>query len=428
MEIERKFTKSVTDEGFTKWVWVGEHSNATSGVILKKDEMIWFEESGFPMAGGAAGAQSLEDFLLSGPADLEAPEGVTFEILETLQKSPDSVPFLQPSSRELPFQTMLETKLGKLPKEFRELLNTKVDIPSDTHFFMFKKIGSKTAKLWLAISALLFFTLVPFFLFLLYRDWNSGSAFNNTVGVVFCLALSAGLGIFFHNSLQSTRRSKAIKNKTYRFGLYINSQGVLVCNSKDNCHLIPRALITGISGKRVYSENTGRSYYEPIILFKDDDDDDRRLVLSSTDFDGLADFNLDSLLVAPGGHFTSMAEAKKVSPSQVRALWLQNQDLEQVPAEIERFKNLELLSLAGNNLQTLPEFLNTLRKLQHLNLRSNKFHTKEKRSLLEHAKNFPSLSLKSVKIDSIALSAGELSKLEELLPNCAIESFISRSN
>ncbi|MFN8277094.1 MAG: leucine-rich repeat domain-containing protein [Chitinophagales bacterium] len=69
--------------------------------------------------------------------------------------------------------------------------------------------------------------------------------------------------------------------------------------------------------------------------------------------------------------YTSMEEALK-EPEKVRALTLKELGLTELPGDIEKFTNLEVLDLSGNRLTQFPEKLFSFKKLRALTLKGNR--------------------------------------------------------
>lgn len=52
--------------------------------------------------------------------------------------------------------------------------------------------------------------------------------------------------------------------------------------------------------------------------------------------------------------YLSLSEALKTKPKEVRILSLKQMGLEQIPKEIKKFKNLEILDLSNNQITKIP--------------------------------------------------------------------------
>ncbi len=72
------------------------------------------------------------------------------------------------------------------------------------------------------------------------------------------------------------------------------------------------------------------------------------------------------------GVFYTIEEAKK-EPLTVKVLILEHMNFEKVPEELSQFVNIEVLSLKGNSLATLPSYFSSLIYLHDLNLAENIF-------------------------------------------------------
>ena len=78
--------------------------------------------------------------------------------------------------------------------------------------------------------------------------------------------------------------------------------------------------------------------------------------------------------------FTSLAEARK-NPDQVYKLDLSHQQLDSIPKEVFKFKNLKELDISGNNLSKIPQDIKTLKNLETLNLEENQLRNINKEIL-----------------------------------------------
>ena len=67
------------------------------------------------------------------------------------------------------------------------------------------------------------------------------------------------------------------------------------------------------------------------------------------------------------GVFYTLEEAQK-DPLNVKVLILEHQNLDKVPEVLSQFINMEVLSLKGNALSSLPLFFSSLIHLHDLNL------------------------------------------------------------
>lgn len=77
------------------------------------------------------------------------------------------------------------------------------------------------------------------------------------------------------------------------------------------------------------------------------------------------------LCAQPRKNYNSIEEAIK-NPDQVHKLFLNGQNLTQVPPEIAKFKNLDVLDLSDNHITELPNFLFDLKGLSYLDISDNK--------------------------------------------------------
>jgi Leucine-rich repeat (LRR) protein len=80
---------------------------------------------------------------------------------------------------------------------------------------------------------------------------------------------------------------------------------------------------------------------------------------------------LDSLSLKNQKTFRSLAAAF-VEPDSVFKLDLSKQKLKEIPEEIRKFKNLQVLNLSRNRLRGAPSWIGELKNLQRIDLSNNK--------------------------------------------------------
>lgn len=144
---------------------------------------------------------------------------------------------------------------------------------------------------------------------------------------------------------------------------------------------------------------------------------------------------LDARQLAREPWFYSLDEAMR-QPDKVYKLSLQHQQLKELPPEIIRFQNLQLLNLSHNKLKDVPESIGSLSRLQVLWLSHNRLNTlPEDMKLLQQLETLyisnnrltqiPAWvgglgKLREMEVSSNFLTTYELDMLEKRLPRCAI--------
>jgi len=107
---------------------------------------------------------------------------------------------------------------------------------------------------------------------------------------------------------------------------------------------------------------------------------------------------LDSIALDTVPTYT-LQKALKQDPLKVYKLNLRKKKLTELPSEIYKFKNLQVLDVRGNKLKTFPKEIATFKYLQELDISTNKIEviTKELGELI-HLKKFIANSNKIVSI------------------------------
>ncbi|HAS46508.1 MAG TPA: hypothetical protein DCS93_38860 [Microscillaceae bacterium] len=109
--------------------------------------------------------------------------------------------------------------------------------------------------------------------------------------------------------------------------------------------------------------------------------------------------------------FVSLTEALK-NPDKVVKLELWSADLQAVPLEIFKFKNLQVLNLNFNQIKSLPRAFVRLKYLQELRLGHNQLSHVP--TILEKLAHLRILDLHGNQLKSIPDNIGQLTQLEEL--------------
>ena len=99
--------------------------------------------------------------------------------------------------------------------------------------------------------------------------------------------------------------------------------------------------------------------------------------------------------------------------TNLKKLWLYNNELTTLPPEIGQLTNLEEISLTNNNITSLPPEIGQLKNLWILNLGDNPLSSLPPE--VGQLKNLSTLSLWGTNIGQI-----EISQLKWKLPNCKI--------
>ncbi|NXE10851.1 LRC18 protein, partial [Lophotis ruficrista] len=100
--------------------------------------------------------------------------------------------------------------------------------------------------------------------------------------------------------------------------------------------------------------------------------------------------------------------------ADVDELDLSRNMLKKIPSSIQKFQKLRWLDLHSNQLEELPEAIGTLQNLFYLNICNNKLTTKSLPEELNLLKNLRILNLGLNCLDSIPTSLGALNELKEL--------------
>lgn len=137
--------------------------------------------------------------------------------------------------------------------------------------------------------------------------------------------------------------------------------------------------------------------------------------------------------------FTDLDKLHDYKDNKITSLDLSHKELNEIPKDIIRFKDLKYLNLSDNNLETLPMWLSALQKLEVLSLSGNQFVN------LEGVQNLSSLKwldlsknkisylpndfvemnrLETLIIIDNAFSLDYINNLKEQMPNCRIIAFI----
>ncbi|NXX85248.1 LRC18 protein, partial [Urocolius indicus] len=100
--------------------------------------------------------------------------------------------------------------------------------------------------------------------------------------------------------------------------------------------------------------------------------------------------------------------------ADVDELDLSRNMLKKIPSSIKKFQKLRWLDLHSNQLQELPAAIGTLQKLSYLNICNNKLTTKGLPEELNLLKNLCILNLGLNCLDSIPTTLGALKELQEV--------------
>lgn len=109
--------------------------------------------------------------------------------------------------------------------------------------------------------------------------------------------------------------------------------------------------------------------------------------------------------------FVSLKKALK-TPDKVIKLELWSADLKEFPQEVFKFKNLQVLNLNFNQIESLPSQLTQLKYLQEIRLGHNQLSTYPKG--LDKLIHLRILDLHGNQLKSIPAAIGQLKNLEEL--------------
>ena len=120
---------------------------------------------------------------------------------------------------------------------------------------------------------------------------------------------------------------------------------------------------------------------------------------------------LDSLSLSQQKVYRSFSEGLQ-QPDSVFKLDLSKQKRKEVPVEIRKFKNLQVLKLQRNNLKIIPEWISDFRNLQYLDLSNNKLEALP--DSIGKLENLKYLGLNRNLIVTLPASVGNLVNLEIL--------------
>ena len=104
------------------------------------------------------------------------------------------------------------------------------------------------------------------------------------------------------------------------------------------------------------------------------------------------------------GEYNSLEDAL-TNPDGVKILDLHKKKLEEFPADIFKFKNLEELNLAKNKIKVIPSEIKTLTKIRKLDISRNKLTV------------FPAEICALVNLDSLIIHENEITELPKEIGN-----------